>query len=124
MPGPLTINERDYADDKQLIVGGGSGDSPVKVATLDFRVSDRLHTSAILYFPAEGGFPDSIGDTGLDSDDLYSVVVPQVIEIAPELADALEITGDASVILDGNYGYIYVTGNCTIAGSTGQNVNI
>lgn len=39
MPGPLTINERDYADDKQLIVGGGSS-SPVGLAKVKFVADD------------------------------------------------------------------------------------
>ena len=115
----LTLNELNYISDKQLHKKDGGSSSPVKVATLDLRVSSGLPTSAVLYFPAEEGVPDNVADSDLSSDDLYSVVVPQLIGIAPEWADALEITGDARVIHEGNDCYIYVTGDCTIAESGG-----
>lgn len=61
MPGPLTINERDYADDKQLIVGGGSS-SPLGLAKVRF-VTDNFDLSLSEVFsagPAMWGYLDEL----------------------------------------------------------------
>ena len=119
----LSLNAQTAIDDLGLTptFGGGSGeDSPVKVATFNLEVSGGLPTSAVLYFPSLGGYPATVEDSSLDGENHYLVVVPQTIYIAPERADSLHITGDASVVHDGNACYIYVTGDCTIAEGGGK----
>lgn len=131
MPGPLTINERDYADDKQLIVGGGSS-NPVGLAKVKFVINHtdtvlinscfNISTGLPVYAQSVEGYSDtsnvcppgiSIGDWNDAMDDGHTFL------ITPH---ALHKKGGIDYTLEGNaefggdkYGnYIYITGDCTI----------
>lgn len=134
MPGPLTINERDYADDKQLIVGGGSS-SPVKLANVIFHTptdEDLIDTylefigPAIVctYTPAQETLPalaftlpdDALHVTAVAwSSQNMPIIVPAAFGLTNGYRDSfkLEITGDAEIMTTpGNA--VYITGDCVI----------
>lgn len=136
MPGPLTINERDYADDKQLIVGSGSS-SPVKLANVIFHtptVEDHIGSyvnfvgaaAVCAYDPAPGGVPAlaaALTDDALDipaeiwNSQNLSIIVPAAFILTNGYPDSfdLEITGDAEIMPLSNVGNVlYITGDCTI----------
>lgn len=136
MPGPLTINERDYADDKQLIVGSGSS-SPVSLANIVFHTpTDEEHIGTYVnfvrpsvvctYTPAQEGFPalaSALPDDVLDmpanawNSENMPIIVPAAFSLTngyPESFE-LEITGDAEIMSVPTVGNVlYITGDCTI----------
>lgn len=142
MPGPLTINERDYADDKQLIVGGGSS-SPVGLAKVTF-VTDNLDLSLGDVFsngPAVWGYlvdsplpghpflftddPDynvNIGPWNAGSETGPKFVAPFIFGIIkPSYLNLVTVSsGKAEIIEVEESKVLYVTGDCTISIIDGQ----
>lgn len=129
MPGPLTINERDYADDKQLIVGGGSS-SPVGLAKVTLlpndptlRLNDAFNNAMfVLYYPEEDSYPPMVRispnvpftewNAGMEAG--LKFVTPSSFSIKTNSYE-YAIEGAAEIINDDENGdYIYVTGDCTI----------
>ena len=131
MPGPLTINERDYADDKQLILGSGSS-SPLGLAKVKF-VADDLHMTLGSCFSALIGLPvyiltnedyaetadiypadDYLDDWNNDVDaGIAFLITPcRLYKDVGNFTYPLE--GDAEFGVDDNGEYIYIKGDCTI----------
>lgn len=130
MPGPLTINERDYADDKQLIVGGGSS-SPVGLAKVKFVADDSGKTLgscfAVLidlpvYMPANEEYSETAccysSDNSLSNwnDEVDAeralLITPCVLYKICDFSYTLE--GDAEFGSNEDGDYIKITGDCTI----------
>lgn len=135
MPGPLTINERDYADDKQLILGNGSS-SPIKLANIVFHTPTdeelidmylKFIGPAIVctYTPAQEGSPalafalpdDALHVTAVAwSSQKMPIIVPAAFALTKGYPDSFElkITGDAEIMYADERNVLYVTGDCMI----------
>lgn len=139
MPSSLTINERDYADDKQLIVGGGSGSGDVKTAKIlletpdnSANISQYISTPNFIcmLYPAEDSapaaytYPHPIYGKQETVSHFNTIMESGCFAIAPAVlfpaADSynVNLTGDAEIITisdDGEeHDAIYITGDCTI----------
>lgn len=134
MPGPLTINERDYADDKQLIIGGGSS-SPLGLAKVKFlsnnmeltlgsvfaslialptySMSEEDYVEGCTVYPSDR----AIGEWNEEVDAGRAfLIAPCFLYKNTDFEYTLE--GDAEFGSDREGDYIYITGDCTITITT------
>lgn len=132
MPGPLTINERDYADDKQLIVGGGSS-SPLGLAKAKFVTNNTSITfgSCFAYFiglpaymPASEGYAETSNVYGSDNtleewnadvdDGNAFLITPCCLYTKDSSEVTYTLEGNAEFESNIGDNYIKITGDCTI----------
>lgn len=129
MPGPLTINERDYADDKRLIVGGSGSSSPVGLAKVIF-VTNMTFEQCFLdfpglpaYYPAGEDYTETtsvydpvgnIDDWNSSVDDGHTFLITPCALYKNGENLTYTIEGDAEFRNDDYGEYILVTGDCTI----------